>query len=261
MKILFLTQDDPLYILPFFEEFLVHYADRFEIRGVFCSRAMGKRGRLQMARELASLYGTLGFARLATRVLVAKLRGRLPADRNTRRFHSLAQLCTAFDIPCVPMGNPNSPECVEAARRAGADLIVSVACPYLLKEPMLNLAPQGCVNIHHAPLPRFKGMMPTFWQMFHGETKVGVTVHQVVAELDEGPALLQESLAIDPGETLDHLIRRSKRHGAHCVARALGEIEAGTARAVPLDHSQGSYFTFPTIAEIAAWRRKGFRAI
>jgi len=117
------------------------------------------------------------------------------------------------------------------------------------------------VNIHHAPLPRYKGMMPTFWQMFHGEKNVGVTVHFMATKVDEGAALLQEQLPIEQGETLDHLIVRSKRHGAHCMARALGLLSSASDARIPLDSEQGSYFTFPTIAEIREFHRRGHRAI
>ena len=150
---------------------------------------------------------------------------------------------------------------MESVRRRGADLLVSVACPYILKVPLLTIAPKGAINIHHAPLPRYKGMMPTFWQMFHGEKSVGLTIHYMSPRIDEGEALLQDEQAIEPGESLDHLIQRSKRHGAHCMARVLRQIQEGTVKPVALDHSKSSYFTFPTSAEIKEFHIRGLRSI
>ena len=261
MRIEILTQDDPLYILPFFEEFFQHYAGKFEILQVSSSPVMGKRKRAQMFRELLSLYGPLGFPRLAARVAAAKMLGKLPRRREAGRFHTLEQLCRAYGIPYRQIGNPNAKEFVAEVRQRAADALVSVACPYILKEALLSAPPRGCVNIHHAPLPRYKGMMPTFWQMFHGERKVGVTVHYMAVKVDEGAALLQDEIEIEPGESLDHLIRRSKRHGAHCMARVLQQIESGTQRPIALDNAAGSYFTFPTLDQIREFHRKGFRAI
>jgi methionyl-tRNA formyltransferase len=261
MKVLFLTQDDPIYILPFFDEFFRNYHDRFEIAGVFCSRAMGKRKRLQLLKELLSLYGPTGFVRLVGRVTLAKLLGKLPASKQSRSFRSLGQLCRTFDAPYLRVTNPNDAEVVSEVRRMGVDLIVSVACPYILKESILGLPSEGSVNIHHALLPHYKGMMPTFWQMFHGESSVGLTIHYMTPKVDEGVALLQESLEVQTDETLDHLICRSKRHGAHCMARVLKEIETGTAKPTVLDNSKGSYFTFPTTEEIREFHRKGLKAI
>lgn len=261
MKIVYLTQDDPIYVLPFFDEFFRNYHNRFEISGVFCSRAMGKRKRLQLLNELLALYGPVGFVRLVGQVVLARLLGKLPASKQSRRFYSFGQLCNTFDVPLSRVTNPNDEDVVSQVRRAGADVIVSVACPYILKESILEAPSKACVNIHHALLPNYKGMMPTFWQMLRGEHSVGLTIHYMTSKLDEGEALLQDSLEIQTNETLHHLIRRSKRHGAHCMASALEKIEAEAATPIMLDNTKGSYFTFPTIGEIREFHRKGFKAI
>src|SRR5262249_6169966 len=176
-------------------------------------------------------------------------------------FYSVAKICGAFKIPHAFIGNPNREEFKKSIAALAPDLLVSVACPYILKEELLSLPPRGCINIHHAPLPRYKGMMPTFWQMFHGEHKVGVTVHYMAAKVDEGAALLQSEMEILPNESLDSLIRRSKRHGAHCMADPLRQISTGTQKAFSLDQSKGTYFTFPKFDEMREFRRKGLRAI
>lgn len=261
MRIEFLTQDDPLYVLPFFDEFLRNYASEFRIVQISCCPTMGKRSRIKLLRELVSLYGVTGFIRLLSRSAKYRILGKFGRERETGQFYSLEQAARAYGIPLKSIDNPNSDAFRESIERRSADLIVSVACPYILKENLLSLPPGGCVNIHHAPLPWYRGMMPTFWQMFHGEKAVGVTVHYMAAKVDEGASLLQEQLAIEPGETLDHLIRRSKRHGAHCMARVLRQIASNSQAPKSLDSSKGSYFTFPTVAEIQEFHRRGFRAI
>ncbi|HWZ45600.1 MAG TPA: formyl transferase [Candidatus Saccharimonadales bacterium] len=261
MRVVFLTQDDPLYILPFFEEFFRLKPEAAQVVAVFTCKTMGDRGRLRLLRELAHLYGPLGLARLLGRVAVSRVLSTLPGCRNARKFHSIGQLCRAFGVRHVFLGNPNQEQNRAQIAALAPDLLVSIACPYILKAALLQLPPLGCINMHHAPLPRYKGMMPTFWQMYHGEKNVGVTIHTMAAKVDEGDALLQESLAIEEGESLDHLIRRSKRHGAHCMARALSAIAESSQQTMRLDHSKGSYFTFPTSAEMKEFRRRGFRAI
>jgi methionyl-tRNA formyltransferase len=261
MKIEFLTQDDPLYVLPFFEEFFKACTNEIEVLRVSSSRAMGKRPRKQLFQELLSLYGPVGSVRVAGRLARARLLNSIHRKPGAERYDTLAQLCRSYGVNYEAIGTPNAPEFLDAARKRAADVIVSVACPYILKDQLLKLPPRGCVNIHHAPLPRYKGMMPTFWQMFHGERKVGVTIHYMVAKIDEGSALLQDSLEILPGESLDHLIRRSKRHGAQCMVRVLQQIHAGVQSPKALDNSGSTYFTFPTIDEIRQFHQRGLRAI
>lgn len=261
MRIEFLTQDDPNYILPFFDEFLRNYHSEFEILQISCSPQMGKRSRLQLLRDLTALYGIRGVIRLMANTAKGRVLGKLHKPRGAENFYSLEQVARAYGIPCRKIGNPNASSFIKSVRSRAADVIVSVACPYIIKAELLHIPKKGCVNIHHAPLPKYKGMMPTFWQMLHGEEAVGVTVHLMAEKVDEGTALLQDQLPINPGETLDHLIRRSKRHGAHCMAQALREREANSSKSMALDSSRSSYFSFPTLEQIREFRRKGLRAI
>jgi methionyl-tRNA formyltransferase len=261
MRIEFLTQEDSLYILPFFEEFLRHYAGEFAVTRISCCRAMGKRSRLQLLRELKWLYGLPGLGKLVFQAGVAKALSMLPRSRTSQRFYSIAQLAKAYGIPYDHVDNPNEPEFTTALEQRSPDLLISVACPYILKEKLLGIPPRGCINIHHAPLPRYKGMMPTFWQLYHGEQQLGVTIHSMAAKVDEGAALLQEFLPVTRGESLHNLIRRSKRHGAHCMAKVVRSLQSNEAVAIPMDHAQGSYFTFPRQEEALEFRRRGLRAI
>ena len=261
MRIEFLTDDNPLYVLPFFEEFLRHYGAEFEVMLVSSCRPMGRRSRGRLLKELAYLYGPWGIARILVRWATARLLGVLPRSRGATRYHTLHQLCRAYSIPFVRIGNPNDPRLVSGAKKRRADLLVSIACPYILKEPLLTAPRLGCINLHHAPLPRYKGMMPTFWQMYQGEKKVGVTIHYMNTKIDEGAALVQGELEIQPGETLDHLIRRSKRYGAHCMAQVLRGMASQSQTTVTIGKSKESYFTFPTVEEVREFRRRGLRAI
>ena len=261
MRIVFITQDDPIYILPFFDEFFRQELAEIEVAGIFSCKTMGDRGRVRLLRELFCLYGPVGLLRLLSRGASFKIMQCLPARPNSRQLYSIPQVCRAFKVPHVFIGNPNRDEFRSRIAGLAPDLLVSVACPYILKEKLLSMPPLGCINVHHAPLPRYKGMMPTFWQMYHGEKEVGVTIHTMSARVDEGNALLQEQLPIVQGESLDALIRRTKRHGAHCMLKVLHQIAQQTQTRLSLESGPGSYFTFPTPAEMKEFRRRGFRAI
>lgn len=261
-RIEFISQDDPLYILPFFAEFFRSFSREFHITQVSCCRAMGSRSRTKLIKELFLLYRPLGFCRLMGRAGIAKVLSVYPARRDAARYWSIQQLCRAYGVTFRTIGSPNEQGFVNGLRERAADLLISVACPYILKAPVLSAAPMGCINIHHAPLPRYRGMMPTFWQLYHGEPQVGVTVHYVNEKIDDGEVLLQESLDVLPAESLDHLIRRSKVQGAHCLARVVRELPLPRGQALLEQLSaEESYFTFPTPQEIRNFHRKGLRAI
>lgn len=261
MRIEFLTQDDPIYLLPFFEEFIPQYRQQFDIIRLSCSRPMGKRPLGKMLKELQLLYGWTGLMRLVTIAGMGKVVGRLPLRTRSKHFYSIPQLCRAYSVPWAHEDNLNSPDFVHELRQRHPDVLVSVACPYILKKPLLSVARLGCINVHHAPLPRYKGMMPTFWQLYHGETSVGLTVHYMAEKIDEGAVLLQDDLEIHPGESLHQLVRRSKKHAAHCVATVLRQIQTNSQNACKLDDAASSYFTFPTHKQIREFRSRGLKAI
>lgn len=261
MKIEFIADGNPIYVLPFFEEFLRNFAEEFHIQQISICREMGKRSRLRLFKEMLALYGYLGLCRIAARMVLAKLLGTLPSKRTAKRFHTISQLCRAYGIPFTTTDNPNGEASVGALQHRGPDLLVSVACPHILKKAVLQIPRYGCVNIHHAPLPEYKGMMPTFWQMFHGNRKVGLTIHYMAEKVDEGDSLLQSELPIAPNESLDSLIKRAKRHAAHCLVKVLRQIEGKTQVTKSLSASKGTYFTFPTIEQIREFRQKGLRAL
>ncbi|MBI3011282.1 MAG: phosphoribosylglycinamide formyltransferase [Candidatus Omnitrophica bacterium] len=64
------------------------------------------------------------------------------------------------------------------------------------------------VNIHPALLPAFPGAHAIRDALQWGVKVTGVTVHLVDEAMDHGPIILQEALAIRPGETATSLLAR-----------------------------------------------------
>ena len=92
MRVEFLTQDDPLYILPFFDEFVRHYVSEFRILQIASSPVMGRRSRSQMIKELTKLYGPAGMARLTARLAGARILGKLPKRAGASRYSTLSPM-------------------------------------------------------------------------------------------------------------------------------------------------------------------------
>ena len=261
MRITFLTQDDPLYILPFFQSFFAEDLRDFEITGIFACRSMGNRKRSTLLRELAFLYGIPGLIRLIGLQGWHRMAAGLRLGWVLGRSHSLQELATQYRVPYQKIGNPNAPSHLGEIASHSPEMLISVACPFILKRPMLELSSKAALNIHHAPLPRYKGMMPTFWQMYHGERSVGITIHTMVDKLDEGSILHQESVPVIQGESMHNLIRRSKRDGGKAMLKVLRKITQGDMPAAVEPSGETSYFTFPNATEIRTFRERGLKAI
>lgn len=64
------------------------------------------------------------------------------------------------------------------------------------------------VNIHPSLLPKYKGLDTHARAMDAGDAVVGCSVHEVTAELDDGPVLGQIEVAVLPDDTADTLAAR-----------------------------------------------------
>lgn len=261
MKIAFLTQEDPFYVRLFFEEFFARSPGLDNVLAVYLAPPMGKRSLKALARQMYDFYGPLAFVRMGLRYVMYKLAARRLARRDSGRFYSVAQACRAYGVSCEHVANVNDPVFCAKLRALAPDVVVSVACPQIFKEPLIAIPRLGCINIHNAPLPRYRGMLPNFWQMYHGERTAGTTIHRINANIDEGAILMQSETPIGQGDTLDELICRTKRHGALMMIDALAALERGELRERSNVAAEGSYFSFPTRADVREFRRRGLRLI
>ena len=151
----------------------------------------------------------------------------------------------------------NDPGYVERVRRLRPDVIVSVAAPEILKEELLASARIGCVNLHSGRLPKYRGMMPTFWQMLNSEPAVTVTVHEMAPRLDAGAVLGTAEHPIHANDRLRPPDGRRQAGRARLLIRVLRELKAGTARPQPMDMANASYFSFPGREEARELRKLG----
>jgi methionyl-tRNA formyltransferase len=260
MRSVFITQDDAMYLKAFFETFLAHYPEPTQIRGVVLCRTMGKRA-TQLLGQLYNFYGPVDFARMALRHAGNGALALLIGSINRRRPYTMEQLFRAHGIPVLRSQNVNAPDLLESLRALDPELIVSVAAPQIFKEPLLRLPRLGCINIHNAKLPRYRGMMPNFWNMYHNERCSAVTIHTMAVEIDRGEILLQREFEIDPGESLDQLITRTKKLGAFYLIEVLQRLDKGDLVPVPTPTGPSSYFSFPTKEDVRRFRRQGKRLL
>ena len=89
------------------------------------------------------------------------------------------------------------------------------------------------INIHPSLLPAFKGLHTHERALAEGATQHGATVHFVVPELDSGPIIAQESVAVEPGDTARTLAARvlEAEHRIYPLAlRRVAEAESKNPR-------------------------------
>lgn len=245
MKIVVLTASEPLYLPAFFERFLSVRSD--QVKAIFLTPPLYRKdSSRQMLGKYWSAFGTLNVVRLAGRVVWGKLIDGLRLSGRNGRCYSIARVAKRYGVRCEITRDVNDPSFLDCLRQIGVDMIVSVSCPQIFRRPLIELPPKGCLNMHGALLPEYRGLFPSFWMMVDGRNRAGVTVFLVNEDIDAGAVVAVDEFDILPDETLDQFIIRSKRIACDTLHRAIDLIESGAAKPVPLSKEGASYFGFPT---------------
>jgi phosphoribosylglycinamide formyltransferase 1 len=89
------------------------------------------------------------------------------------------------------------------------ELVVDAGYDRIHTMPFLEAFENRIINVHPSLLPMFAGGMDAIEQALESGLKfTGATVHVVTAELDGGPILLQDSVPIVDGDTVETLRAR-----------------------------------------------------
>jgi len=119
----------------------------------------------------------------------------------------------------------------------GLDYAVVVAYGKIFPEELIRAFPKGVVNVHYSLLPRHRGATPLEAALLAGDEETGVTIQQMVKELDAGDILAEVATTISPIETARELRPRLIQLGAELLAVTLPALEAGTLTRTPQDAS------------------------
>lgn len=247
MNAVFLTTDDPIYLPAFFDRVLEH--NGASTRAVYVTAPLFKKQTpWQATLRFARTFGVLDAMGLAQRVVEAKLKGR-----------SIAASCRRRNVPCETILDVNAPEFLDRLRQLEPDVLISVSCPQIFKKPLIDLSPRGILNIHGALLPRYRGVMPSFWMLSSGDRRAGVSIYFVNEKIDAGELCGQREFDILPDDSLHSFLVRSKAVAADLLLEVLGKMENGTVTRVPLNLAEGSYHSWPNAEAVRKFRAKGRR--
>jgi phosphoribosylglycinamide formyltransferase-1 len=115
---------------------------------------------------------------------------------------------------------------VDALKRHEVDVVAMAGFMTILEQPVHDAYSGRITNTHPSLLPAFKGAHAVEDALAAGVQVTGCTVHLATLEVDEGPILAQESVAVlagDTPETLHERIKETERRLYPKVVRALVE--------------------------------------
>ena len=245
MKIVIITQDEPFYLYDALSHFLNILPANITVCACVVSNPnpFGKRkGFLNKAFTTYKIFGVKFFMHYSTLFLINKLLGK--SMKNLLNAHKIPQLVLTKSI--------NHPESVRKIKTYEPDLAVSILGNEIFKKNLIDQL--DIINLHTAKLPKYRGLMPTFWVLKNKEHETAATVFLVDEGIDSGPILKQELIEIN-GMSQKELIKRSKRIGVEAIVDVLTNWK--TVSLKENNAKLSTYYGFPKKSDVAEFRKSG----
>lgn len=156
-----------------------------------------------------------------------------PQGRSSRPIPSpVADLALASGIEVLRPARASDPALAARLAELAPDCCPVVAYGGLIPSALLRLPAHGWINVHYSLLPRWRGAAPVQHAILTGDDVTGVTVFELVAELDAGPVLATAEHRLGELETAGEALRALTGLGTELLVQVLDAIANGTAVAI-----------------------------
>ena len=250
MRILIITQNEPFYLTKNLKYLLTILPENSKVIGCVVSDVspFGKKESFfTKAKKTYNIFGLKFFAYYALKYLKSKF------NSNNNIFKFLK----SNSIPIITLDEPiNESKSVNKIKSFQPDLLISILGNQIFKSPIINLAPKGCINLHTSLLPKYRGLMPSFWVLKNNEIKTGVSIFFVDEGIDSGPIIVQTEIKIN-NKTQEELINYSKKIGMEAIAKSVDLIQKNQLNLIKNDHLKKTYFSFPTKEDVLEFKKIG----
>jgi methionyl-tRNA formyltransferase len=136
-------------------------------------------------------------------------------------------LAEKLNLPVLQPAKARDEKFTSELRELRPDLIVVVAYGQILPQAILDVPPNGCLNVHTSLLPKYRGAAPIQWAIANGDAETGVTIMKMDAGLDTGPILSVRRTPILPADDSRILHDRLAQLGAELLVETIPGYVAG----------------------------------
>lgn len=151
--------------------------------------------------------------------------------------------------------NINAPEELEVLASYDADIFLSITGNQIFRKPLIDLPKLGILNLHTALLPKYRGLMPTFWVLKNREIETGVSVFWVDEGIDSGPIVAQKRILLSPSISQRALVKATKLLGMEAIIEAVNKIKSGDSSVIGNDEQHSSYYKFPSAEDVREFKK------
>ncbi len=147
----------------------------------------------------------------------------------------------------IPVFGPALPEKLGCLlNEAHPDCVVISSYNRIIRSDLL--ANRIFINVHYAPLPRYRGRASVNWAIINGEPTTAITIHLVDTGLDSGNILYQKEIPISRQDTVTDLYQRLNSIQEQHLGEAVLRVSNGWT-GIPQDDALATYGCARTSAD------------
>jgi methionyl-tRNA formyltransferase len=162
----------------------------------------------------------------------------VPNSSDLAALYSMA-LPARLGARCLTWEELNTVAGAARAREFDLDLMVLAWWPYIVRQPLLDLA-KTVLNMHPSLLPYCRGKDPNFWALVEG-APFGVTIHHVDTSIDGGAIAFQREIPYSWEDTGETLYMRGREAMIALFKDVYETMIAGGIPEIPQNPAQGSF--------------------
>jgi len=258
VNVFIITQNEPFYI-PKMVKYLLEKQQGYKITGATVLSPTRKNKRFKdWLSERIKIYTffelfIVGFSFIYSKVINVLFKKSSP--------YSNTYILKKHNIELIETQDINSLEYIDKLRARNIDIIISISCPQLFGEDLLNVANRYSINAHGTLLPRHRGVFGSFWTLYDNDEFAGSTIHTMELKLDAGQILWQKAFPVKDVDTQFSIAYKTKKDMAMGLVYLLYCL-VNCKQIDPVEPKfESSYHRAPTKQHARSFRKQGRRIV
>ncbi|EGV00602.1 methionyl-tRNA formyltransferase [Mycoplasmopsis columbina] len=149
-----------------------------------------------------------------------------PANRGHKiEFTPTKLLAQKYNIKCF---QPNKiSEIKEELEALEYDYLITAAFGQYIPTSILNIAKKLNLNVHGSLLPKYRGAAPIQYALLNGDKVTGVSLMEMVKEMDAGDVFATFTYEIDEKDVASTLFNKLSSLSAQNIVQWIKDLDAG----------------------------------
>ncbi len=156
------------------------------------------------------------------------------------RMTPVKELALDYGLPIYQPEKLSKSAELDSLMNLNADGIVTAAFGQFLSSKLLDSV-NFAVNVHASLLPKYRGGAPIHYAIINGDKEAGVTIMEMVKEMDAGDMIARRAIPIEETDNVGTMFEKLALVGRDLLLESLPSYLAGDLKPVPQDKNQVTF--------------------